>query len=54
MAGSAKISSFGAIVPSESAHEGEYWLLEVRLAVFLESFEFVSGAHGLQSPSDFS
>jgi hypothetical protein len=32
---------------SESACEGEYWLLEVRLADFLEPAEFVSGARGL-------
>jgi len=45
--GSAGISSLGAVVPSESACEGEYWLLEVRLAGFLEPAERVSGAHGL-------
>jgi len=47
MAGSAGISSLGAGVPSESACENEYWLLEVRLAGFREPAECVSGAHGL-------
>ena len=47
MAGSAGISSLGAVVPSELACEDEYWLLEVKLAGFLEPTECVSGVHGL-------
>ena len=47
MAGSAGISSLGAVVPSELACEDEYWPLEVRLVGFLEPAECVSGAHGL-------